>query len=54
VRAAPDTTAGFDPTKGLPLVPHDGGNVWIVTAIAAPLAASHLWQWLLDPKTFSH
>ena len=54
VRGVPDTTGGFDPTKGLPLVPHDGGNVWIVTAIAAPLAAAHLWQLLLDPKTFSH
>jgi hypothetical protein len=52
VRGAADTTGGFDPTKGLPLVPHDGGNVWIVTEIAAPLAASHLWPWLLD-KTFS-
>ncbi len=53
-RAVADTTAGFDPSKGLALVPHDGGNVWIVTAIAPPLASSHLWQWLFDPKTFGH
>ncbi len=49
-RAVPDTTAGFDPSKGLALAPHDGGNVWVVTRIAAPLAGSHLWHWLLEPQ----
>lgn len=48
-RALPDISAGFDPGKGLALVPHDGGNAWVVTQIASPLAASHLWQWLLKP-----
>ena len=51
---AADVSGGFDSSKGLPLVPHEGGNAWVVTQIASPLAASHLWQWLLDPKTFSH
>ena len=45
-RAVPDISAGFDANKGLPLVPHDGGNAWVVTQIASSLAASHLWQWL--------
>jgi len=54
VRAAPDISAGFDASKGLTLVPHDGGNVWLVTKVTAPLAASQLWQWLLTPKTFGH
>jgi hypothetical protein len=54
VRAVPDTTGGFDPSKGLPLVPHDGGNIWVVTQTAPPLATSNLWPWLLDPKTFAH
>ena len=52
-RAAPDTSAGFDPTRALALPPSAGGNVWVVTQIAAPLAKSSLWQMLLDPKTFA-
>ncbi len=53
-RAVPDISGGFDPNNGLPLVPHDSGNVWVVTQIASPLATANLWQWLLDPRTFSH
>ena len=52
-RAAPDISAGFDPMRSLALPPSPGGNVWMVTQIAAPLAKSSLWQMLLDPKTFS-
>jgi hypothetical protein len=52
IRAAPDVSGGFDTMRGLPLVPATDGNVWLVTQIAAPLAASHLWQWLLDPSTY--
>jgi hypothetical protein len=51
IRTAPDLSGGFDSMRGLPLVPATDGNVWLVTQIAAPLAASHLWQWLLDPST---
>lgn len=51
-RAVPDISGGFDTMRGLPLVPATDGNVWLVTQIAAPLAASHLWQWLLDPSTY--
>ena len=51
-RAVPDISGGFDTMRGLPLVPASDGNVWLVTQIAAPLAASHLWQWLLDPSTY--
>jgi hypothetical protein len=36
--------------QGPPLVPNQSGNVWIVTQIAAPLAAPCLWQMLLDPR----
>jgi hypothetical protein len=51
-RATPDISGGFDNLRGLPLVPATDGNVWLVTQIAAPLAAAHLWQWLLDPSTY--
>ena len=49
-RASPDTSVAFDAMQGPPLVPNDSGNVWIVTRIAAPLAASCLWQMLLDSR----
>jgi hypothetical protein len=51
-RAAPDTSAGFEMTQGPPLAPAENGNVWLVTQIAAPLAAARLWQLLLDPHTY--
>jgi len=51
-RASPDTSAPFDSAQGPPLVPDDGGNVWVVTAIAGPLAQARLWQMLLDPQIF--
>jgi hypothetical protein len=51
-RASPDTSVPFDPMQGPPLVPDPNGNAWIVTQIAAPLAAARLWQVLLDPHTF--
>jgi hypothetical protein len=51
-RASPDTSAGFDPTQGPRLVPDTGGNAWVVTQVAGPLAAGHLWEMLLSPGTF--
>jgi hypothetical protein len=49
-RASPDTSAAFEPDRGPPLVPNDSGNVWIVTQIGAAVAASCLWQMLLDSR----
>jgi hypothetical protein len=49
---SPDTSGGFDPTQGPPLVPDPNGNDWVVTQITAPLAQSRLWQMLLDPQIF--
>jgi hypothetical protein len=51
-RAAPDISAGFGspPGQGPPLVPDAGGNAWVVTQIAAPLARSQLWRLLLEPR----
>src|SRR5262249_38213129 len=51
-RASPDTAAGFDSAQGPNLVPNADGNAWLVTQIAAPLAASRLWEMLLNPGTF--
>jgi len=51
-RASPSASAAFDTAQGPPLAPDEGGNVWIVTQIAAPLAASRLWLMLLDPHTY--
>jgi hypothetical protein len=51
-RVSPDTSVGFDATRGPPLRPSAGGNAWVVTQIAPPLAASRLWQ-MLRPWTFS-
>jgi hypothetical protein len=55
-RVSPDTSAkfGFPQGQGAPLVPDAGGNAWVVTKIAAPLAASSLWRMLLEPKTQGH
>lgn len=47
-RASPDVSLGFDPSRGPVLVPHADGNAWVVTQITAPLAASRLWQMLLE------
>lgn len=52
-RAAPDTSALFDPAHGPMLVPSDGGNAWVVTQVAGPLAQARLWQMLLDPDIFT-
>jgi inosine-uridine nucleoside N-ribohydrolase len=50
--AAPDTSA-FDADQGTTLQPTVSGNAWIVSQIRPPLAASRLWQLLLDPHTFA-
>jgi hypothetical protein len=52
-RATPDTATSFDSTQGPPLRPAANGNSWIVTQIAAPLAAARLWEMLLDPRTYA-
>jgi hypothetical protein len=52
-RASPDTSVAFDDKQGPPLKADDAGNVWVVTKIDAPLAATRLWQMLGDPKTFA-
>lgn len=46
-RAVVDTSAAFDSMQGPPLVPNAGGNIWIVTQVAAPLASARLWEMLL-------
>jgi hypothetical protein len=51
-RSSPDISAGFDNSQGPPLRPDDAGHAWVVTKIDPPLAATHLWQMLTDPKTF--
>jgi len=51
-RATPDTSGDFDPKQGPPLKPDPNGNAWVVTHIAAPLAAAQLWQMLLNPQTY--
>jgi hypothetical protein len=52
-RVSPDISAGFGspPGQGPPLVPDNRGNAWVVTQIAAPLAASTFWRLLLEPRT---
>jgi hypothetical protein len=52
-RASPDTSAAYDGTQGPPLRPDATGNVWVVTKIDSPLAATYLWQMLQDPHTFN-
>ena len=51
-RVSPDPSAKFGSPQGQgpPLQPDDGGNAWVVTQIAVPLASSRLWQMLLDPR----
>jgi hypothetical protein len=51
-RVAQDPNAAFDATMGQPLVPDANGHIWLVTNSNGALATSHLWQLLLDPKTF--
>jgi hypothetical protein len=51
-QVAPDISAGFDAMQGPTLRPDAGGNAWVVTQIAPPLAGARLWQMLLDPATF--
>jgi hypothetical protein len=48
-RASPDVSAVFGAPQGQgpPLVPDTGGNAFVVTAIAAPLAKSRFWGMLL-------
>lgn len=55
-RVAPDLSAGFGspPGQGPALVLHDSGNAWVVTEVAAPLAASNLWRMLLAPTAPAH
>jgi hypothetical protein len=49
-RSSADTSAGFGkpPGQGPPLAPDDSGNVFVVTKIKAPLAASRFWRLLLE------
>jgi hypothetical protein len=51
-RAAPDAAGAFNSMQGPSLLPAADGNVWVVTQIAAPLAAAHLWLLLLNAHTF--
>ena len=51
-RVSPDTSVAFDSTQGPPLRPDAAGNAWVVTQSDAPLAASRLWEMLLDPRTY--
>ena len=51
-RMAPDPSATFGSPigQGPPLVPNQNGNAIVVTQVASPLAASRLWQMLLEPQ----
>ncbi|HEX7670023.1 MAG TPA: hypothetical protein VF395_10585 [Polyangiaceae bacterium] len=51
-RVSPDPSAVFGSPigQGPPLLPDEGGNAWVVTEVAAPLAASRLWRMLLEPQ----
>ena len=49
-RASPDTSAGFDSMQGPTLVPDAAGSTWVVTQLAAPLAAARLWRCCGIPK----
>ena len=53
-RMSADTTIAWDSTQGPPLRPNPSGNCWLVDRIATPLAASRLWQLLLEPTTFGN
>ena len=50
-RVSPDPSSVFGAPigQGPPLLPDAGGNAWVVTKVAAPLAASRLWRMLLEP-----
>jgi hypothetical protein len=52
-RSSADTSAGFGkpPGQGPPLAPDENGNVFVVTEIKAPLAASRFWRLLLETPT---
>jgi hypothetical protein len=52
-RASPDTSVAFDNTRGPPLRPDPSGNAWVVTQNNPTLAATKLWEMLLDPRTFA-
>jgi len=52
-RVSPDTSVAFDNMQGPPLRPDDTGNALVVTKIDSTLAATTLWEKLLDPKTFA-
>jgi hypothetical protein len=52
-RASPDTSVAYDDMEGPPLKPDDAGNAWVVTQIDSTLAATRLWELLLDPATFA-
>lgn len=49
-RSSADTSAGFGNPRGQgpPLVPDSKGHAFVVTQIAAPLAASRFWRMLLE------
>ena len=53
-RVSPSASTPFDPTQAIRLLPDVNGKDWVVTQNAAPLAASRLWNVLLNPQTFSH
>jgi hypothetical protein len=48
----PDLSVAFDNMQGPPLRPDDTGKALVVTKIDSTLAATTLWEKLLDPKTF--
>lgn len=52
-RVEADSTAAFDSMEGPPLLPKIDGPAWLVSSCAGPLAASTLWQMLLDPATYA-
>jgi len=52
-RVTPDLSVAFDNMQGPPLRPDDAGKGLVVTKIDSTLAATTLWEKLLDPKTFA-
>jgi hypothetical protein len=51
-RVTPDLSVAFDNMQGPPLKPDDAGDALVVTKIDSTLAATRLWEMLLDTKTF--
>jgi len=49
----PDLSVAFDNMQGPPLRPDDAGKALVVTKIDSTLAATTLWEKLLDPRTFA-